>query len=108
MELFCPKNKQLAALTRLEGMSWYQAKDLGEDYIDWFHELIDIAEYDDNKIIVIKFRKGLDPAIQNKVALTGDNAPDFDDPEGWYEAAWRVAWNQEANKAFVESSRGIA
>ena len=39
-----------------------------------FQELIDIVEYDDDKIIVIKFHKGLDLAIQNKVALTGDNA----------------------------------
>ena len=74
-ELFCPKNKQLAVLTRLEGTSWYQAKDSAEDYIDWFQELIDIAEYNDDKTIVINFCKGLDPAIQNKVALTGDNAP---------------------------------
>ena len=49
---------QLAALTRLEGTSWYQAKDSVEDYIDWFQELIDVAEYDDDKTIVIKFRKG--------------------------------------------------
>ena len=41
-ELFCPKNEQLAALTRLEGTSWYQAKDLVEDYINWFQELIDV------------------------------------------------------------------
>ena len=98
MELFCPKNKQLAVLTRLEGTSWYQAKDLVEDYIYQFQELIDVAEYNEDKTIVIKFRKGLDPAIQNKVTLTRDNAQDFDDPEGWYEAAWKVAWNQEANK----------
>ena len=69
MELFCPKNEQLAALTRLEGTSWYQAKDSVEDYIDRFQELINVAEYNDDKTIVIKFRKGLDPAIQNKVAL---------------------------------------
>ena len=75
MELICPKNEQLAALTRLEGTSWYQAKDLVEDYIDQFQELIDVVEYDDDKTIVINFCKGLDPAIQNKVALTGDNAP---------------------------------
>ena len=62
-ELFCPKNEQLAAPTRLKGMSWYQAKDLVEDYIDWFQELIDIVEYDDDKAIVIKFHKGLDPEI---------------------------------------------
>ena len=52
---FCPKNEQLMALTRLEGTSWYQAKDLVDDYIDCFQELIDLVEYDDNKTIIIKF-----------------------------------------------------
>ena len=99
MELFCPKNEQLAALTRLEGMSWYQAKDSVEDYIDRFQELINVAECDDDKTIVIKSHKGLDPAMQNKVVLTGDNALDFDDLEGWYEAARKVAQTREANEA---------
>jgi hypothetical protein len=105
MDLFCPKNEQLTALTKLEGTGWYQARDSVEEYIDRFQELIDIAEYDDDKTIVIKFRKGLDPAIQNKVALLGDGTPDFDDPEGWYAAARKVARNREANEAFVESNK---
>jgi len=33
-QLFCTKNKQLAVLTKLEGMSRYQGEDLVEDYID--------------------------------------------------------------------------
>ena len=52
---FCPKNEQLTALTRLEGTSWYQAKDPVDDYIDHFQELTDQAEYDNDKTIVIKF-----------------------------------------------------
>ena len=52
---FCPKNEQLMALTRLEGTSWYQAKDPVDDYIDCFQELTDLVEYDDNKTIIIKF-----------------------------------------------------
>ena len=106
MELFFPKNEQLTALMRLEGMSWYQAKGLVRDYVDCFQELTEVVEYDDHKTIVIKFYKGLDPMIQNKVVLSGDHTPDFDNLEGWYEAAWKVAWNQEANEAFVKSSRG--
>ena len=43
------------AFTRLEGTSWYQAKDPVDDYIDHFQELIDLVEYDDDKTIVIKF-----------------------------------------------------
>ena len=102
---FCPKNEQLTALTKLEGTSWYQFKDPVDNYIDRFQELIDLAEYDDNKTIVIKFRHGLDPVLQSQVALLGGGAPDFDDPEGWYEAARKVSQNREANEAFVETSR---
>ena len=68
-------------------------------------ELIELAMYHDNKMIVIIFRKGLEPAMQNRVALLGSGAPDFDDPEGWYEAARRVARNREANNAFTEANQ---
>ena len=67
--------------------------------------MIDLAKYYDNKMIVIKFRKGLEPATQNRVALLGSGAPDFDDPEGWYEAARKVARSREANDAFMETNR---
>ena len=69
---FCPKNEQLMALTRLEGTSWYQAKDPVDNYIDCFQELTDLVEYDDDKTIVIKFRRRLDPALQNQVTLLRD------------------------------------
>ena len=62
-EYFCLKNEQLSALTWLEGTSWYQGKDLVEEYIDWFMKLIDLAEYHDNKMIVIKFHRGLELGI---------------------------------------------
>ena len=95
------------ALTKLEGTSWYQGKDPVDDYIDQFQELIDIVEYDDDETIMIKFQCGLDPALQNQVALLGDGTPDFGDLEGWYEAIRRVFQNKEANKAFVEMNRGV-
>ena len=81
LDQFCPKNEQLTALTKLEGTSWYQGKDPVDDYIDWFQELIDLAEYNDDKTIVIKFWCRLDPALQNQVALLGDGTPDFGDLE---------------------------
>ena len=56
---------------------------------------------------MIKFQHGLDPALQNQVALLGNGAPDFGDLEGWYEAAWRVFQIKEANKPFVEMNRGV-
>ena len=64
-----------------------------EEYIDQFAELIDLAKYHDNKMIMIKFRKGLEPGMQNRVTLLGSRAPHFDYPEGWYEAARRVVRN---------------
>ena len=76
-----------------------------EDYINHFQELIDISEYNNDKTIVVKFQKGLDPSIQNKVALLGDLTSDFDNPRGWYKASRRVAWNIEANNAFLEVSK---
>ena len=53
------------ALTRLEGTSWYQAKDPVDNYINRFQELTDLAEYDDDKTIIIKFQCRLDPVLQN-------------------------------------------
>ena len=32
---------------------------------------------------------------------------DFGDLEGWYETAWGVFQNKEANKAFIETNRGV-
>jgi len=52
---FFLKDKQLLAITKLEGTTWYQGKDSVEDYIDCFQELIDISEYSNDKPIVIKF-----------------------------------------------------
>ena len=92
------------ALISLEGTSWYQAKDPVDNYSDHFQELTNLVEYDDDKTVVIKFRRGLDPALQNQVALLGDGAPDFDDPKGWYEATCKVSQNREANEAFVETN----
>ena len=64
-----------------------------EDYIDQFLKLVDLTEYSDDKAIVMKFRKGLDPIVQNTVVTLGENAPDIDEPEKWFEAAQKVAWN---------------
>ena len=77
-----------------------------EDYIDQFQELIEVSEYSDDKPTILKFRKGLDPGIQNRVALLGNLAMDFDDPKGWYKASRKVVQNKEANKAFLEANRG--
>ena len=61
-----------------------------------------------NMTIVIKFKKKLDPPIQNKVVLTGDSAPDFNNSGEWYEATWKVVHNREVNEAFMELNRNAS
>ena len=35
------------------------------------------------------------------------NTPDIDEPEKWFEAAWKVACNEDANKAFLEANQSM-
>jgi len=65
--------------------------------------LIEVAEYSDDKTIVIKFGKGLNPDIQNMVATLGECAPEIDEPERWFNAAQKVSRNRDANEAFLEN-----
>ena len=59
-----------------------------------------MAGYSDMIGIVIKFRRGLNPALQDKIAESGNDHPDDDDPEGWFKAARRFEQNKLANAAF--------
>jgi hypothetical protein len=97
---FCSENDATHALMRLEGSRYFQARRTVEEYIDEFEELIDQAGYTDDLAIVMKFRRGLDDAIQNKIAETGYGRPSDDQPEAWYAAARRLDLNRLANEAF--------
>ena len=63
-------------------------------------ELVAEAGYTDPKIVVVKFRKGLDPQIQNTIATMAYGHPSDASPESWYEAAKNVNQNRTANEAF--------
>src|SRR6266853_1590435 len=65
---FCPKNEATAALTKLESTRYYQGQKAVDDYIDEFSELVDEAGYTNGLSIVMKFRKGLDRDIQDRIA----------------------------------------
>ena len=71
-----------------------------DDYIDEFSELIDEAGYTDGLSIVMKFWKGLDRDIQDRVAEMVQGRPEDNDPDGWYEAARMFDANWAANQAF--------
>jgi hypothetical protein len=97
---FCPENEATKAIIKLESDQYFQRKRSVDIYVDEFEDLIDISGYVDPLAIVIKFRRGLNPAIQDKIAESGSDRPGDDDLEGWYSAARRFDQNRLANEAF--------
>lgn len=97
---FFPLHSEAAATNRLEGITYFQGRRSVDDYLDDFRDLISDSGYGDPKTIVVKFRRGLNPAIADAVATMTAGRPDDLDPEAWYEAAIRIDQNQAANAAF--------
>jgi Retrotransposon gag protein len=64
---FCPANSDIATISKLKSMAYYQKTQLVDDYLDEFLDLITESGYMDLKTLVVKFRRGLDPQIQNAV-----------------------------------------
>jgi Retrotransposon gag protein/Zinc knuckle len=105
---FCPKNEATVALTKLESTRYYQGRKSVDDYIDKFSELVKEAGYSDGLSIVMKFRKGLDWDIQDRIAEMVQGRPEDDDPEEWYAAARVLDANRAANQAFHSTQRVVA
>jgi hypothetical protein len=105
---FCPKNEATVALTKLESTRYYQGRKSVDDYIDEFSELVEEAGYSDGLSIVMKFRKGLDRELQDRIAEMVQGRPDDDDPEEWYAAARVLDANRAANQAFHGTQRVAA
>jgi hypothetical protein len=84
---FCPENEATTALMRLESDRYFQGKWNVEAYIDEFKDLVDLSGYTDPITIVLKFRRGLNPTTQDRIAESGTDRPQDRDFEGWFEAA---------------------
>jgi hypothetical protein len=102
---FCPKNEATMALMRLESDQYYQGKRNVEVYIDEFKDLVDLSGYTDLITIVLKFRRGLSPMTQDRIAESGTDRPGDTDINGWFKAARRLDLNRLANEAFHLASR---
>jgi len=102
---FFPRNEAQRAITSLEATTYFQGKRSVDEYIDKFKDLIDLSGYHDGLTIVVKFRRGLNPEIQNYIANMMEGRPEDDDCEGWYSAASRCDENRAANAAFQSSLR---
>ena len=94
----------MAAINTLESTSYYQKTWGVEDYLDEFLELVLEAGYTNPRTVVVKFRKGLDPQIQNSIATMPYGRPLDTSPGDWYKAAKTIDQNQEANEAFQLAS----
>jgi hypothetical protein len=102
---FFPLHSDALATNKLEGTGYFQRTRTVDDYLDEFRDLISESGYTDPKTIVVKFRRGLNPAVADTVATMAAGRPDDLDPEAWYDAAIRIDQNQAANAAFRASSR---
>ena len=92
---FCPAHPDVVAINKLESTTYYQKSRSVDDYLDEFVELVAEAGYTD-----LKFRKGLDPQIQNTIVMMAYRHPSDSSPENWYEAAKNIDKNRAANEAF--------
>jgi hypothetical protein len=102
---FCPENEATTALMRLESDRYFQAKRNVEAYIVEFKDLVDLSSYTDPIAIVLKFRRGLNPMTQDRIAESGMDRPSDMDFDGWFKAARRFDLNRLANEAFHLASR---
>ena len=105
---FTPAHVDSLAINRLESAAYYQKNRSLDDYIDEFRDLITESGYTDPKTIVVKFRRGLNPQIQNAVATMASGRPSDTDPGKWYEMARTVDDNRATNEAFQSAYRAPA
>jgi hypothetical protein len=64
-----------------------------------------MSGYTDPITIVLKFRRGLNATMQDKIAESGTDQLRDNDHQGWYAAAHRFDLNRLANEAFRYTSR---
>jgi hypothetical protein len=74
-------------------------------YTDEFRQLVALSGYTDPIAIILKFRRGLQPSTQDKIAESGTDQPKDNDLQGWFQAAHRFDLNRLANEAFRYTSR---
>jgi Retrotransposon gag protein len=100
---FCPTNSDVAAVNKLESTAYYQGTRSVDDYLDEFLDLITESGYTDPKTLVVKFRRGLDPEIQDGVATMASGRPSDIAPTAWYEAAKDIDQDRASNEAFCSA-----
>jgi hypothetical protein len=83
---FCAEDETTHALMCLESDQYHQGLRTISKFINEFQELVDISGLTDPIAVVLKFRRRLNPAIQDKIGEL-ESRPDNADIEGWYTKA---------------------
>lgn len=97
---FFPLYPEQHAINQLEADSYWQQGRSLDTYIDDFRDLIRDTKISDQRVLVVKFRRGLKNSIQNEVATMTSGRPSDDDLEAWIAQARSVEQNQASNAAF--------
>ena len=99
-----PAHADSVMLNRLKSAAYYQEARLLDNYLDEFLDLIADSGYTDPETIVVKFRRGLNPQIQDTVATMASGRLSDTNLEAWYSMACTVDENRATNEAFASSS----
>jgi len=102
---FMSLDSEAAAVNVLETTSYFQGRQLVDDYLDQFKDLIEDSSYSDPKTIVVKFCRGLDRRISTALAGMTYGRPADTDPKAWFRLAVRMDQNRAADEAFHTSHR---
>jgi hypothetical protein len=100
IENFLPANEATVTLLRLESDRFYQGKRTVDKYLNEFKTLVRHSGYKEKLGIVMKFRRGLNREIHDKIAEQGATRPADNQPDLWYEAAQLLDRNRLANDVF--------
>ncbi|GLB45964.1 hypothetical protein LshimejAT787_4500020 [Lyophyllum shimeji] len=95
-----PETRKRKAATTFETSGYHQGSRSVDEYIDKFQDLAEEAQFPDGAQLVFRFRHGLDPRIEAKVANMVDGCPSDERIQEWIDAARLVDYNTRANQDF--------
>ncbi|GLB39299.1 putative retrotransposable element tf2 155 kda protein type 1-like [Lyophyllum shimeji] len=97
---FCPRDEKRRAATTFETSAYHQGSRSVDEYIDEFWDLAEEAQFPDGAQLVFRFRHGLDPRIEAKVANIVEGRPSDERVQEWIDAAHLVDYNTRAHQDF--------
>ena len=93
-------DSEAAAINVLETTAYLQGKQMVDNYLDQFQDLIYDSRYTNPKTVVVKFHQGLDCRISMALVGMTYRRPSDTDLEAWFHLAVRMDQNRAADEAF--------